>query len=157
MDISIRGYRDGDAPALIEVFERSVRVLAPAKYSDMQVAAWLSGSRDARVWNRRILDREAYVAEKRDGRIVGWIEMENDGHLEFLYCSPDAAGKGIADMLYAVLIAGARKLGVKKLNTEASRFAESFLSRHGWRVDRRESIHRAGIRIDRALMSYDLR
>ena len=156
MEISIRGYEDGDAPTLIEVFERSVRVIGPSKYSDMQVAAWLSPSRDARAWNRRILEREAYVAQRGDGRIVGWIEMEANGHLDFLYCAPDAAGKGVADMLYAVLLAGARKLGVTHMTTEASRFAESFFRRQGWQVEKRETVMRSGIGIDRAVMTIDL-
>lgn len=154
MHFTIRGYRTGDASALIEVFERSVAGLAPAKYSDMQVAAWLSGTRDARTWHARIHPREAYVAEGTHGRLLGWIEMELDGHLDFLYCVPEAARTGIADTLYAVLVAGARKLGVKRLHTEASTLAESFFLRHGWSLDARETITRAGVAIPRARMSY---
>ena len=157
MDVHIRGYRDGDAQALIDVFERSVRAIGPSKYSDMQVAAWIGGAkRDALSWNRRILPREAYVAERRDGRIVAWIEMEPNGHLDYLYCSPEAAGRGVADKLYVVLLAGARKLGVRRLTTEASTFAESFLTRRGWRAEGRETVERSGIRIDRTKMSLDL-
>ena len=156
MDITIRGYREGDAKALIDVFERSVRTIAPSKYSDLQVAAWLSPRRDVVAWNRRILPREAYVAQRKDGRLVGWIEMELDGHVDMLYLGPEAAGKGVGDMLYAVLLAGARKLGIKKMHTEASRFAESFFRRHGWRVEKREAIMRGGIAIDRARMSIEL-
>ncbi|HET9028556.1 MAG TPA: GNAT family N-acetyltransferase [Candidatus Aquilonibacter sp.] len=156
VDVTVRSYQLGDAPALIELFERSVRDVGPARYSPAQVSAWLRGARDPQHWHERLAEREAYIAQTPDGTVLGWIEMELDGHLDYLYCAPEATRSGVADVLYAVLIAGARKLGITRLTTEASRFAESFFSRHGWQLDRREVITRDGVEIDRARMSVAL-
>ena len=153
MDFKIRAYEEEDAQGLIDLFERSVSRIGPAKYKTEQVAAWLGGSRDAGTWNARILPREAYVAHDPRGRLLGWIEMDLDGCIDYLYCAPEASRQGVADVLLTVLLVGARKLGIRKCTTAASLFAESFFRRNGWTVTQWETINREGIELPRARMS----
>ena len=151
----IRRYKAGDEDGAIDVFLRSVRELGPAKYSQEQVCAWIAGRRDPALWAARMSGRETFVACD-DERIIGWIEMESDGHLDFLYCAPEAAGKGVAGALYDVLIARAHENGLGRLFAEASRFAEPFFLKRGWSIDAREAVVREGVEIERARMSLVL-
>ena len=153
-NVIVRKYEAGDEHAAIGVFEQSVREIGPAKYSAEQVAAWLSGNGDPKAWAMRMLGRETFVALD-GGRVVGWIEMENDGHVDFLYCSPEAAGQGVAGALYDALLARAREMRLPRLFSEASRFAESFFLKRGWKLDAREVVERQGIEIQRARMSLE--
>lgn len=151
----VRRYEAGDEHAAIGVFVQSVRVIGPSKYSTAQVDAWLSAHRDPQAWAMRMLGRETFVALD-GGRVVGWIEMENDGHVDFLYCSPEAAGQGVAGALYDELLARVREMRLPRLFSEASRFAEPFFLKRGWKVDAHEVVVRQGIEIQRARMSLEL-
>ncbi|HEV2737405.1 MAG TPA: GNAT family N-acetyltransferase [Candidatus Elarobacter sp.] len=155
--MTIRRFRDGDAQALCEIFFGSVREVGPAKYDDAQVRAWAPGVPDAAAWGGRMRANETFVAV-RDGDVaVGWVELETGGHVEMLYCAPEAAGRGVAARLYAAAEALARERGLTGLTTDASRFAESFFRKQGWSVDERETVIRFGVEIQRARMSKTLR
>ncbi len=151
----IRRYRKDDAGAVLEVFRRSVRGIARARYSKAQVDAWAGTDHNIDEWASRMEARETFVACEGD-RIVGWIEMEPNGHLDMLYCIPEAAGTGIASQLYDVLLKRAREIGLQRLYAEASFFAESFFSKRGWQIDLREVITHNSVRINRARMSIVL-
>jgi putative acetyltransferase len=98
---------------------------------------------------------ETFVAEN-GALLVGWIELESDGHIEMLYCAPEATRNGTAAQLYAAAISRAQQLGMRKLYCEASLLAESFFTKQGWTVDERETVVRNGVGIPRALMSMIL-
>ena len=154
--MTLRRYRDGDAQALCEIFFRSVREIGRAKYDDAQVRAWAHDVPDATAWGRRMRENDTFVAV-RDGDVpVGWVELETGGHVEMLYCAPEAAGRGVAARLYAAAETLARERGLTALTADASRFAESFFRKHGWSVDERETVIRFGVEIQRARMSKAL-
>ncbi len=60
--------------------------------------------------------------------------MEADGHIHFLYCAPEAAGRGVATGLYEALEQAARERGVARLYAEASEAARGFFVRKGFVV-----------------------
>ena len=151
----VRPYHLGDEQAFIDLFRRSVREVAPSKYSHEQVEAWIGNLAAASRIRERASERETYVAEENT-RMLGWIEMTTDGHLDVLYCAPEATRKGVADALYATVLKRAHDLALKRLHTEASYFAESFFRRHGWVLEEREVIVRSGISIPRARMQIIL-
>ncbi len=154
--VTVRPYRDDDAEALCALFFRSVREIGPAKYDDAQVRAWAHDLPDANVWRARMRANETFVAVDDGGVPAGWLELEPDGHVDMLYCAPDAAGRGVAAQLYAVAERCARASGLTRLTTAASRFAESFFHKQGWTVDERETVTRFGVGIQRARMSKTL-
>src|ERR1700693_4572497 len=155
--MTIRPYQNGDEVAIVNLFLRSVLELGPAKYSDNQVKAWAACAperADPGAWAERMRDRETLVAAEGE-KILGWIELARGGHLDMLYCAPEAAGRSVADELYRAIVARARRLGIHSLFTEASLFAESFFRKHGWNLDEREVVIRNGVEIPRARMSID--
>lgn len=154
--MTIRRYREGDAASLCALFVRSVREIGPAKYDAAQIGAWAHDVPDAVAWGARMRQNETFVAVGDDGMPAGWIELEADGHVDMLYCAPEATGRGVAAQLYAAAERLARERGWTHLTTHASRFAESFFRKHGWRVDERETVIRFGIAIERTRMSKTL-
>ena len=155
--MTIRRYREGDAAPLCELFFRSVRAIGPAKYDAAQVNAWAHDLPDATAWGARMRENETFVAVDERGIAAGWIELEPNGHVDMLYCAPEAAGRGVAAQLYAMAETIARERGLTHLTTDASRFAESFFRKHGWIVDERETVTSFGVEIQRARMSKTLR
>lgn len=127
--VSIRRYRDTDLDAVIAVFQRAVREIAVRDYDAAQIAAW--STVDRARWRERRLSRPTWVAI-RDGAVVGFSDLEPDGHLDMMFVHPGFQGAGIASRLLATVEAAARDGGLTDLFTEASLTAWPFFERRGF-------------------------
>jgi len=142
----IRGYEAGDACAIARLFYETVRSVNRADYSEEQVVAWAPAVPDQQAWHARMSEpeRRTLVAED-DGEVVGFAELEDDGHLDMLYVRRDAVGRGLGRRLYEAIEGEARGSGVGRIFTEASITARPFFERHGFRVVREQRVKRRGV------------
>ncbi|MBO0805418.1 MAG: GNAT family N-acetyltransferase [Nocardiopsaceae bacterium] len=148
VDVTIRGYRRRDAGDVADVFYRSVREVALSDYTPEQVRAWVPGRWDAEKEHRRSGDgRLVLVAEGESGRVVAFIDLEPDGHIDRLFSAPEAAGRGVASRLYDALEAAARGQDIERLYTEASELARRFFERKGFTVTERQDMVLRGVRL----------
>lgn len=139
------------------MFYRSVREAALADYTPAQVEAWLPARPDASLMARRAGDgRLVLVAAYDDDRVVGYIDLEPDGHIDHLYCVPEAVGRGIASRLYDSLETAARDRRIGRLYVEASEAARRLFARKGFTLQRRQDLVRHGVGIHNYAMSKDL-
>ncbi|CBS88658.1 GNAT family N-acetyltransferase [Azospirillum lipoferum] len=136
----IRDYRPSDAPVLAQIYARSVRGIGPRFYTPEQVEAWAALAPTVERVREAYGDgRVALVAVDDDDRPVGFSDVEPDGHINFLYCAPEAAGRGTMSALVDLLEDRAAALGYPRLHVEASEAARPFLLRRGFTlVARRE-------------------
>jgi 8-oxo-dGTP pyrophosphatase MutT (NUDIX family)/ribosomal protein S18 acetylase RimI-like enzyme len=155
--VRIRPFRAGDAPALAQLFHAAVHGIASRHYSPAQVAAWAPAAPDPAQYLARGTDgRTLLVAEGADGTPLAYGDVEADGHIDHLFCRPDAAGAGIAAQLYAALEATARARGIDRLYTEASEPARRFFERHGFTLLHRRDFALAGVPIHNYAMEKRL-
>ncbi len=152
----IRRFEPADAPRLCEIFYRSVHEVARAKYDQAQVDAWAPSVPDPQRWLARLSEYDTFVADNAAGEPVGWIAMSADGYIDMLFCLPEATRCGIATKLYACVEEIAIARGFPRITAHASLLAEPFFIKHGWIVDERESVVRAGVDLPRAAMSKTL-
>ena len=139
MKVAIRAYEQRDAADVADVFYRSVREGALSDYTAEQVKAWVPGRWDAGQEHRRSGDgRLVLVATGESGHVVAFIDLEADGHIDRLFCAPEAAGRGIASQLYDAAETTARAQGIQRLVTEASELARRFFERKGFTVLERQ-------------------
>jgi putative acetyltransferase len=78
--------------------------------------------------------RLVLVAAGADGAPLAYGDLEGDGHIDHLYCRPDAAGTGVTAALYQALEAAARARGIARLYSEASEPARRFFQKQGFAV-----------------------
>ena len=157
MKVTIRGYQPRDAADLAEVFYRSVREAALADYTPAQVEAWLPARPDASLMARRAGDgRLVLVAVDDDDRVVAYIDLEPDGHIDHLYCVPEAVGRGVASRLYDALETAARDQRIGRLYVEASEAARRLFARKGFTLQRRQDLVRHGVAIHNYVMAKNL-
>jgi putative acetyltransferase len=129
----IRAYAERDAAGVCSVYRRSVEALGLRDYSPEQVAVWASRTPDAAAMHARLSDgRDVIVAANDADAVVGFSDLEADGHIDLLYCSPETAGSGIALLLFATAEAIARQRGLERLYSEASEAALRFFLRRGF-------------------------
>jgi putative acetyltransferase len=146
--MEIRRFRDTDARALAAIFFSSVRNIGALHYTADQVAAWAPGLPDAKVFTRRASDGRTFlVAIGENGRPIAYGDLEADGHIDHLYCSPEAAGRGVGRQLYEALERAARSAGINVLFVEASEPAKKFFQKQGFEPIGRNELELNGVEI----------
>jgi putative acetyltransferase len=157
VEVTIRNYERRDAAGVADVFYRSVREVARSDYTAEQVNAWVPGRWDAEREHQRSGDgRLVLVAEDETGHVVAFIDLEPDGHVDRLFCAPEAAGRGVASRLYEAIEIAARARGIDRLFTEASELARRFFERKGFKVLERQDKVLRGVPIHNYRMAKAL-
>jgi putative acetyltransferase len=155
--VTIRAYDQRDAGGTADVFYRSVREVAVSDYTVAQVKAWVPERLDpVRAHQRSSDGRLVLVAADENGQVVAFIDLEADGHIDRLFCAPEAAGRGIASQLYDAVEAAAREQGIVRLYTEASELARRFFERKGFAGQERHDKILRGVAIHNYSMFKDL-
>jgi GNAT superfamily N-acetyltransferase len=124
----VRVATAGDAPAVADLFYYTILHVNVGDYTASQVRAWAGPAPDSELWKGRIDEhggRRMFVASS-DEEIVGFAELEEDGHLDTLYVHHEHQGRGVASALLDRIEAEARRLGLERLYTEASITAKPF-------------------------------
>ena len=152
----IRDYELADAPAIARLFYETVRSVNRADYSEEQVEAWAPAIPDAGEWHDRMAGRRTLVAEE-GGEVVGFCELEEDGHLDMFYVRKDAVGRGIGRSLYEAAERAAWGWNFGHMFTEASITARPFFERRGFRVVSERRVWRRGIELTNFAMEKSLR
>jgi putative acetyltransferase len=154
-EIRIRPYDARDAPEIVRLFYETIRTINLADYSQEQVEAWAPEVPDPEAWNLRLTSRRTLVAEE-GGEVVGFAELEDDGHLDTFYCRKDSVGRGVGSRLYRAVEQEARIRGLGRIFTEASITARSFFERHGFRTIRERTVARRGVELTNFAMEKRL-
>lgn len=128
----IRHFRPSDAQATRDVFVAAVQIGAAGRYSAEELAEWMPDPAMPPDWGPWLDRHITLVAE--EGAIAGFMMLERSGYLNMAFVRPEAMGKGVADALYAGILAEARALHLPRLTVLASRYAQGFFTRHGWRL-----------------------
>lgn len=153
--MEVRSFRDEDAVPLGRLFHRSVRDGASARYNAAQLAAWSPAAPEGNAWAARLAACDTVVAVDGETRL-GFMSMDETGYLDLAFVVPEQMGRGVSDMLYAVLESRAQARGTLRLSTQASLLAEPFFARHGWRVVRRQEVEMGGVVLENAWMEKPL-
>lgn len=155
--MNLRPYREADAASLAIVFERAVRTIASRDYSSAQIAAWIgTESREARFREKMADGRRCWVAVDEDDHVTAFVDLEANGHIDFLFADPDVAGRGVTTALLDVLEQAARKDGVSRLWVEASEPARRFFLKRGYSVVQRRDFEIGGVSIHNYAMELRL-
>jgi putative acetyltransferase len=151
----IREYRQGDVTALTRLFYETIHSVNPRDYSAPQVQAWAPAIPDAELWHSRMIGRCTLVAEE-NGEIVGFAEMERNGHLDMFFCRADSIRHGVGRELYRIIELKAIALGLKRIFAEVSLTAVPFFEHCGFTRICLRTVVRAGIELSNFRMEKRL-
>lgn len=153
----LRAYSSADAAEMSELYYESARELGARRYSREQVAAWAPAPVDPRTVHARATDgRTTLIVADDRGRLLGYGDLEPDGHIDHLYCRPGAAGTGVAATLLDELITQASDSGIERLYVEASELARGLFERRGFTVLHRRDFDVGGVAIHNYAMERQL-
>lgn len=147
LPISIRLFRPQDATQIAQLFHDTVRTINRQDYSLNQVKAWAPDDIYFRDWVKVCTSRFTYVAEnvlengdQKPGIIIGFAELEIDGHIDCFYVHRDYQGCGVGKSLYQAIESQALKLNCDRLYVEASITAKPFFQRQGFTIDQEQEV-----------------
>jgi putative acetyltransferase len=82
--MEIRNYRCSDYVEIADLFHDSIHAIPASIYSEEELEAWSPTPPDYDHWKERLARKQPFLAVK-DKIIVGFIELESDGHIDCLY------------------------------------------------------------------------
>ena len=155
--MQIRPAATDDIAQLADLFEQSVRAIAPTHYTAEQVEAWASTPNNRDRFQTFILGGETVVAEDPTTQtLLGFGSVHSTGYLSALYVRHDCTRQGIGSRLLETLIAIAQTQNADSLFTEASEFSRPLFAQFGFVVYDTENVERNGIQFHRYLMQRQL-
>lgn len=139
--MKIINYTAEYAATLADLYHRSVHAIDPIVYSDEEKEAWATTPPDYAKWEARLAIKQPYLIMLGDD-VAGFIELDDDGHIDCTYTCPNHQGKGVATALYNHIESIAKKRGDKRLYVEASHIAKPFFEKFGFVVLHENKVER---------------
>ncbi|MFB2769371.1 GNAT family N-acetyltransferase [Pelatocladus sp. BLCC-F211] len=151
----IRQFHHQDTQEIMQLFYDTVHNINIQDYTPEQVDAWAPQYMDYRRWNEHLHSKMSYVAEL-DGKIIGFAQLEPDGHIDCFYCHKDFQGMGVGSKLLDTLQTQAEALGIKRLFAEVSITAKGFFEHKGFQVINQQTVERRGVKLVNYRMNKDI-
>jgi putative acetyltransferase len=141
--MKVRRYRKGEEQELWSLLYETVHKVNSKDYTQAQIEAWAPTQWDLPKWKKRLNKTNPFVAEK-DNQIVGFAELEANGHIDCLYCAHNWQGKGVGSSLLQAIEHEALILGISRLFAEASLTARGFFEKKGFSVESEQTVSLRG-------------
>ncbi len=152
----IREFKDNDTEAIVHLFTETVRKINIKDYSKEQIEAWAPQNPDLHKWRNRLVKTITFVAEE-DKRIIGFAQLENNGHIDCFYIAYDFINKGVGSKLLLEIEERAKSLSITKLFTEASITAKQFFLRKDFIVLKEQFVELRGTKFKNYVMEKGIR
>lgn len=153
--ITIRNYRQADAPELWQIFYHTIHTINRRDYSEQQVRAWASDEIDPAHWQQRMDSINPYIAEIEQ-QIVGYTDLQNDGLIDHFFCHHAYQAQGVGRALMQHVFAQAKLRDIHKLHSHVSLTAKPFYQRLGFEQLKQQQMECRGQTLQNFLMGKTL-
>jgi putative acetyltransferase len=150
-NLNIREYKPSDTKMIMKLFYDTVHKINIRDYTQEQVNAWAVETMDYEFWQKRLEAKLPYVVE-HNGEIVGFGELDPDGHIDCFYCHSQYQRKGIGSKLLMHIENMAKSRKNKRLYAEVSITAKPFFQNHGFTIVKEQQVERRGVLFTNYLM-----
>ena len=142
----VRAFRPEDGERLGIIFYRSVREGGRRGYSREQVEAWAVSVPPASLYKTKAGDGRMLLVTVDDrDKPIAYGDLEPNGHIDHLFCHPDAIGTGAASKLYDHLERQAHDWHIGRIFVEASELARPFFAHKGFTLLQRHDFIMRGV------------
>jgi len=141
--IEVRKIRRGEEIELWKLFYNTIHNINSRDYSESQIAAWAPKDFDVEVAIKKFREIDPFVAIK-DGIIVGYADIQNDGYIDHFYCHHEYQGQGVGKTLFSVLEHEVLKNGIMYMYSNVSITARPFFEKMGFRVEKEQLVQVRG-------------
>jgi putative acetyltransferase len=158
--IEIRRYQNGDAPYLSAIRYDTIHIINAQDYTKEQLEAWAPESSrvapphatdSCRSWQEQFEKTKPFVALIND-MIVGFAELEPNGHLDRFYVHHQFQGQGVGSALMNALENEAHTAGLSSIYADVSITAKPFFEKKGFSVVKQQTVMIRGL----ALINFSM-
>lgn len=148
--IKIRDYTPKeDDVELAELFFHTIHSINIRDYTEEQIEAWAPQSTfldpsKVKEWTKRFARTKPIIALIED-KIVGFAELEPNGHIDCFYCHHEWIGKGVGSALMQEVYKRAKNNHTKRIFTEASITAKPFFESHHFVIIEKQTVYLNGV------------
>lgn len=135
----IRLFQKQDSDRIAQLFHDTVHEVNNRDYSPDQLKAWSPDDLHFIDWEDFCTKIFTYVAEE-EGEIIGFGQLEANGHINCFYCHKDYQRCGVGIRIYREIEAKALELKIERLFVEASITARAFFKSRGFAVVKEQQV-----------------
>jgi UPF0176 protein len=151
----IRLFQQQDSDRIAQLFHDTIREVNIRDYSPTQVQAWAPDDLYFTNWTEDCTSNFTYVAEE-EGEIIGFAQLETNGHIDCFFCHKDYQRCGVGTRLYRAIEARALELKIERLFVEASITARAFFKSRGFTVVKEQQVFCRGEKLTNFVMEKSL-
>ncbi len=130
--MNVRRYQAGEEEQIWQVYYDTTRLINGRDYTAEQVRRW-APDEGKPGWNERLKEKNPFVAEE-EGQILGFAELEGNGHIGYFYSHHQWQRKGVGKLLYRALEEEALRRKIPLLFAEVSVTAREFFLGRGFEI-----------------------
>jgi UPF0176 protein len=151
----IRLFQKQDSDQIAKLFHDTIREVNIRDYSPAQVQAWAPDDLYFTNWTEDCTSNFTYVAEE-EGEIIGFAQLETNGHIDCFFCHKDYQRCGVGTRLYRAIEAKALELKIERLFVEVSITARAFFKSRGFSVVKEQQVTCRGEKLTNFVMEKSL-
>ena len=129
----IKKYETKYLEEIKNLHEQTVRHICSKDYSEDQIRTW-PGLKDGYVKIDESLKNSNSFVAVIDEKIVGFGDINKNGHLHRIYTHKDHQGKGTATTILKKLEAIAKQKNIKKIKLVSTITAKTFYEKYGYKT-----------------------
>lgn len=147
----IRLFQKQDSEQIAHIFHDTIHEINIRDYSPEQVSAWAPDDLHIDDWAISCAKKFTYVAEE-SGKILGFSQLESDGHIDCFFCHKDYQRCGVGTRLYRAIEAKAIELKINRLFVEVSITALAFFKSRGFGIVKEQQVDVRGQKLTNFVM-----
>ena len=154
--IFIRDYKTEDTQALANIYYNTIHRINIQHYTQEQVDQWApTSSLETEVWRKKFAITKPVIAVV-DDEVVGFAELESNGHIDCFFCHHDWIGRGVGSALMKEILQRAQNSHLSLIFAEVSITARQFFEKNEFKIIAehttvRNSIERKSFKMERRI------
>jgi len=130
----IREAEIKDSEEITKLHKRTVKEINGRDYQEETIKEWIENITKENT-EKEIKQTNFYIAEEQ-GRIIGFVNFNEERTIYQIYVSPDHLDKGIGTKLLEKAEKEAREKGIKKIKGNSTLTAQKFFQKKGYKLKR---------------------
>jgi len=154
--MKVRRYNEGEEETLWYLLYQTVHTVNSRDYSLAQREAWAPSKCDLSKWKVRLRKTNPFVAEE-NGELIGFAELEVNGHIDCFYCASNWQRRGVGSALLGAIEQEAASQGITRLFADVSITAKGFFEAKGFFTEKEQMVSLCGEQLTNYAMSKHIR
>lgn len=150
--MKIRRYQPADCIRIVQLFFDVVRSGSTEEYPIAQLAEWAGTDVEISDWAKSFAEHYTVVAEDDGGELVGFGDLNPNGHFDRLFVRRDRHRCGVASLISDELERFAGEHAIAVVFTQSCAASRPFFEGRGYRVMKRQPLEDHGATYENYIM-----